>query len=246
VGGSMLAEVRIDVAAIRDNARLLAARTEGRELLADVSCDGYGHGVVPSATAALEGGATWLGVDSLTDADLLRRAGIRAPVLALQPLEGTGADEVGVEVGERPELVRSDIGLYGLGVDSRLRAAMRVSVSVVGTKSIGAGEGVSYGYLFRASRRTNLALLSIGYANGVDRVASNVGGIMLAGRERRIAGRVAMNALVLDLGDDTASVGDEATVFGGDRRAQHWAESIGRRADEVAIGFGQNLPRSWS
>jgi alanine racemase len=246
VVGSMLAEAHIDVAAIRDNARLLVVRAGGRELLADVSCDGFGHGAVPAAIAALEGGATWLGVDSLTDADSLRRAGIRAPILALRQLETSGVDEVGAEVGEHPELVPSGIGLYGLGDDSRLRAAMRVSALVVGTKTIAAGEGVSYGYIFRASRRTNLALLSIGYADGIDRVASNVGAIVLGGRERRIAGRVAMNALVLDLGDDTVSVGDEAVVFGGERRAQRWAASIGRRADEVAIGFGQNLLRSWS
>jgi alanine racemase len=139
------------------------------------------------------------------------------------------------------------IDLYGLLAESRFRPVMRVSALVVGTKTIEAGEGVSYGYTYRAARRTNLALVGIGYADGLDRRASNVASLRLGGRDRTIAGRVAMNALVLDLGDDTVAVGDEAIVFGdpqrGEPTVEGWADSIGISARQATTVFGSHLPR---
>src|SRR5206468_5916889 len=68
------AEVRIDLDAIRDNVALLRAGTTA-EVMAVVKADGYGHGMLPSARAALAGGATWLGVATLDEGLVLRRAG---------------------------------------------------------------------------------------------------------------------------------------------------------------------------
>src|SRR3954465_700119 len=75
------AEVRIDVDAIRGNVSRLCAVTEA-DVMVVVKADGYGHGMLPAARAALAGGATWLGVCTLGEALTLRRAGITAPVLA--------------------------------------------------------------------------------------------------------------------------------------------------------------------
>src|ERR1700733_14097929 len=75
------AEVRIDLDAIRDNVARLRASTTA-EVMAVVKADGYGHGLLPSARAALAGGASWLGVAVLDEALALRAGGITAPVLA--------------------------------------------------------------------------------------------------------------------------------------------------------------------
>jgi alanine racemase len=75
------AEVRVDLDAIRDNVARLRAGTTA-ELMAVVKGDGYGHGMVPAARAALDAGATWLGGCTLDEALALRAAGITAPVLA--------------------------------------------------------------------------------------------------------------------------------------------------------------------
>src|SRR5258708_4280832 len=75
------AEARVDLDAIRANAARLAAATTA-QVMAVVKGDGYGHGAVPSARAALAGGATWLGVCTLGEALELRAAGITAPILA--------------------------------------------------------------------------------------------------------------------------------------------------------------------
>src|SRR5689334_6307540 len=80
--GSMFnAEIRVDLSAVRHNVALLKAGTSA-EVMAVVKADGYGHGMVACARAALAGGATWLGVATLDEALALRAAGITAPVLA--------------------------------------------------------------------------------------------------------------------------------------------------------------------
>ncbi len=78
---SLQSEARIDLAAIRANVRELRGRTNA-EVMAVVKADGYGHGIVPAARAALAGGATWLGVATLDEALTVRAAGISAPLLA--------------------------------------------------------------------------------------------------------------------------------------------------------------------
>ncbi|MGZ4609210.1 MAG: alanine racemase, partial [Actinomycetes bacterium] len=76
------AVARVDLSAIRDNVAALRARTAGSaELMAVVKADAYGHGLLPSARAALRGGATWLGTALLDEAVALRRAGITDPRL---------------------------------------------------------------------------------------------------------------------------------------------------------------------
>ena len=124
---------------------------------------------------------------------------------------------------------------------------MTVAAKVIATKSITAGEGVSYGYTFKAPRATNLALVAIGYANGVDRLASNRGSLWLRGSRRPIVGRVAMNALVVDMGDDQAEIEDTAVLFGEPSRGEpsilQRSVSLGKNPTEVAANLGGHLPR---
>ena len=89
------AEVRVDLDAIRDNVATLRAGTTA-EVMAVVKADGYGHGMLPAARAALAGGATWLGVATLEEALTLRRAGLTVPVLAWLQAPGLPLHE-GVE-----------------------------------------------------------------------------------------------------------------------------------------------------
>jgi alanine racemase len=76
-------EVLVDAGAITANVAALAAHVRGAQVMAVVKSDGYGHGMLATATAALAGGATWLGVVQLADALSLRQAGVTVPVLCL-------------------------------------------------------------------------------------------------------------------------------------------------------------------
>ncbi len=82
------AEARIDLSAVRHNAGVLARAAGGARLMAVVKADGYGHGAVPVATAALAGGATDLGVATVAEAESLRAAGLDGSLLVMGPLTG--------------------------------------------------------------------------------------------------------------------------------------------------------------
>jgi alanine racemase len=76
-------EALIDLGAINDNVSALARHVGGAQVMAVVKSDGYGHGMIPAAAAALAGGATWLGVVHVAEAVTLRQAGVTVPVLCL-------------------------------------------------------------------------------------------------------------------------------------------------------------------
>lgn len=103
-------EALIDLDAITANVATLSRHVGAAEVLAVVKSDAYGHGMLPSARAALAGGATWLGVVQLADAVALRQAGIHVPVLSLHgspdaPHAEAIAHDVDLTVGT-PALVR--------------------------------------------------------------------------------------------------------------------------------------------
>ncbi len=92
-------EAVIDLGAIAANVAALRQRVRGSQVMAVVKADGYGHGMVPAARAALAGGASWLGVADPAEGLALRRAGITAPVLCLMAV-GEPADAIaaGIDV----------------------------------------------------------------------------------------------------------------------------------------------------
>ncbi|HUF59754.1 MAG TPA: alanine racemase [Actinomycetota bacterium] len=112
--------VEVDLEAIRDNARIL--KPENAELMAVVKADGYGHGDVEVARAAIEAGATWMGVALVEEGLELRAAGIEAPILVLSELPA-GSEAVALAHRLTPTLYS------GEGLE-RLSAAARGSVPV--------------------------------------------------------------------------------------------------------------------
>ena len=81
-------------------------------------------------------------------------------------------------------------------------------------RRVPAGQGVSYGYDHRTDRETTLALVPLGYADGVPRQASGAGPVTIGGARFTVAGRIAMDQFVVDVGDHPVAVGDEAVLFG--------------------------------
>ena len=155
----------------------------------------------------------------------------------------------------RFDLVRCGLTSYGVSpvpevgspADFGLRPAMTLVGRLASVKEVPAGHGVSYGHTYHTTRPTRLGLVPAGYADGIPRAASGVGPVWIAGQRHTIAGRVAMDQFVVDLGDQEAEAGDEVVLFGpGDRgepTAQDWAEAIGTIAYEVVTRIGPRVPR---
>jgi alanine racemase len=91
---SVTTAARVDLAAISHNVELLRERAPGAVLMAVVKADGYGHGIIPAARAAVAGGAAWLGVATLEEARTLRRAGLDVPVMCWLYAPGERFDDV--------------------------------------------------------------------------------------------------------------------------------------------------------
>jgi len=152
------------------------------------------------------------------------------------------------------DLVRPGIAAYGLspvaGERFGLRPAMTARARVMLTKRVPAGQGVSYGHTYYTERETTLAVVPLGYADGIPRHASNSGPIQLGGKVRRIVGRVCMDQVVLDCGDDPVAAGDVATLFGsgagGEPTADDWAEAVDTINYEIVTRFGGvRVPRHY-
>ena len=93
---------QVDLSAISANVAALKTLAGNAEVMAVVKADAYGHGLLPSARAALRGGATWLGVAQLPEAVELRRAGVEAPLLSWLHVPGQNfveAVNLGVDLG---------------------------------------------------------------------------------------------------------------------------------------------------
>src|SRR6516162_8917293 len=116
-------EALVDLGAITGNVAALRELVRGSQVLAAVKADGYGHGMVPAARAALAGGASWLGVADLDEAVALRRAGITAPVLCLMtfgdPAEAVRRD-VDVAAGSVAFVAKVEAAAGRAGVEARL------------------------------------------------------------------------------------------------------------------------------
>jgi alanine racemase len=365
------AVARVNVAAIERNCvRLLGELSGEAELCAVVKADGYGHGAVQSALAALAGGASWLAVAAASEARELREAGLRdvhvlvmgaltdreleqalaadADVVAWserqvravgsagggrvhvkldsgmgrlgtrdpeQALRTVAAarDADGVELAglmthfataddpnddgffamqlgrftewamavkaEQPELivhaansaamlrevsaqldmVRCGIAVYGMdpfGDDPTARGlepALGLSSYVAEVKRCEAGESAGYGRRFVAERDTWLAVLPIGYGDGLRRGCSNNADVLIAGRRCPVVGTVSMDNITVDLGPDMGEdlLGEEAILIGaqGPEPQRITAEEVARRLEtinyEVTCGLLPRVPRSY-
>lgn len=154
----------------------------------------------------------------------------------------------------RFDLVRPGIATYGLSPVPRLggfglRPAMTLVADAALVKRVPAGSGVSYGHTYTTARETTLAVVPVGYGDGIPRHGSNLLEVLAGGRRRTIAGRVCMDQFVVDLGDDPLSAGDEIVLFGpGDRgepTAQEWADALGTISYEIVTRIGSRVPRAY-
>jgi alanine racemase len=153
------------------------------------------------------------------------------------------------------DMVRPGIALYGLdplGGDPAahgLRPAMTVRAPIALVKRVPAGVGVSYGHTYFPPTATTLALVPVGYADGVPRAAGNAAPVLAGGAQRTIAGRVCMDQFVLDVGDAAVAPGDEVVLWGpgdhGEPTAQQWADAVDTIHYELVTRIGGRFTRRY-
>ena len=155
------------------------------------------------------------------------------------------------------DLVRVGLGIYGLSpfdgqtsAELGLRPAMTLRTIVSQCKEVPDGQGVSYGLRYRTSGRSTLGLIPVGYADGVPRIATG-GPVRVAGKTYPVVGRIAMDQMVIDLGDagpaGAGLLGAEAELFGdgadGGPTADDWARAAGTINYEIVTRISPRVPR---
>mgnify|MGYP001795758340 CR=1 FL=1 len=152
------------------------------------------------------------------------------------------------------DMVRVGLGIYGLAPASHLQSllnlqpALEVKARITHIKKIAAGAGVSYGHRFIAKQPTTIAVVGIGYADGIPRQLSNQLTVLIGNRNIRQIGAITMDQLMLDVSNiDGLTEGDVVTLLGGSIphqiTADDWANRIGTISWEILCGFKHRLPR---
>jgi alanine racemase len=150
-------------------------------------------------------------------------------------------------------MVRPGVMMYGY-YPSRttsesipLKPAMTLKTRVSLVKWIGPGESVSYGRRFVATRRTQIATLPIGYADGFTRLLSGKAEVLIHGSRFPIVGTICMDQLMVDVGLEEVSQGDEAVLIGaqGDKQISAWdlAAGLGTIPYEICCAISSRVPR---
>lgn len=190
-----LREARVSLTNLRHNIAVLGSD----QILLDISSNAYGHGVSQIARAAESAGVTKFRVHTHDEFSAARSLLTSSSTL---------------EVGTFDE--SSVIHCYGLDPTSHrgTRPVMRLSARVMAVKPIRSGDGVSYGYTWRAPADGWLALVPLGYGDGFVRAWSNRISGTWRGSTCVAAGRVAMDAHSLFTAERSAVVGDEVVYFG--------------------------------
>ncbi len=155
----------------------------------------------------------------------------------------------------RYDLVRLGIAVYGLspapdvrtGAELGLVPAMTVRGTVVLTKELAAGDGVSYGHTFVASEPVRVALVPMGYGDGIPRHASSTAEVLVGGARGRVLGRICMDQFVVEA--PRGDAGDEVVLFGtgshGEPTATDWARWCGTINYEIVTRMGGRQTRIW-
>jgi len=157
------------------------------------------------------------------------------------------------------DAVRPGVALFGVSpragevpLSSELRPAMRVRTEVIAVREIEAGEPVGYGALWRSPRRSRIATVAMGYADGLSRQLSNRGHLLVRGKRAPIVGAISMDMSMIDVTDlPGVGVRDEAVALGAQEgplgrdviSADEVAAHSGTIAWEVLTSISRRVPR---
>ena len=171
-----------------------------------------------------------------------------------------GADAM-VQLAEKhgaKAMLRPGLALYGYaprfmgGAQPRfgddLKPVLEWKTRIASLRTIAKGETAGYCATFRAERETRLALLPVGYADGLNRLLSNLGSVLVRGRRAPIAGRISMDLTIVDVTDiPGVAIGDEVTLLGtqGAERitAYEHADLAGTIPYEILCNINARVPR---
>jgi len=152
-------------------------------------------------------------------------------------------------------MVRAGIILYGqypsleTSESIDLKQVMALKTEVGMTRRLPAGSSVSYGCRYRTEKESTIAVLPIGYADGIHRSFTNRARVQIRGKLYPMVGTVTMDQIMVDVGDDPIQVGDTVLIWGDSPQpgiiASHLAETVGTISYELCCAVSRRVPRKY-
>lgn len=153
------------------------------------------------------------------------------------------------------DAVRLGIVVYGYGASATFGRfhtdpILQWKTSVMQVRELPAGHPISYYGTYETETDTRMAVIALGYADGYLRTLSNRGCVLIRGKRYPVVGRVTMNWICVDVGDDSdVSVGDEVVVLGEQGNASVWAGELAQYCRtipyEIVTGINPGIPRHY-
>ena len=146
------------------------------------------------------------------------------------------------------DIVRAGIILYGypqIETNLKIKPVMEVKSKIVLIKSLKKGESVSYGMTFKADKDTKIALIPIGYADGIPRKLSNNWNVKIKNKYYPVRGRICMDLMIIEIFDDKINIEDDVLIFGNDKELN--AENMAKKSEtisyEILTNIGERVKR---
>lgn len=133
-------------------------------------------------------------------------------------------------------MVRVGKSLYGIGTDGsqNVKPVLSLTTKIVQIKLVKKGERVGYQGTFKAQKDTKIAVLPIGFSDGLDRRLSNKAGVLIGGKKCKIIGLISMNITTIDLKNaKDAKVGDKVVIISKNAKDENSIEGLGKVADTL-------------
>lgn len=146
------------------------------------------------------------------------------------------------------DMVRAGITLYGyppVKTNMDLKPFMDVKSKVVLTKKLKKGESVSYGMTWKANKNTKIALIPIGYADGISRRLSNNWEVKINNKYYPVRGRICMDLTIVEIFNDKVNIEDDVLIFGNDKKlnAETMAKKSNTISHEILVNIGERVKR---
>lgn len=145
------------------------------------------------------------------------------------------------------DMVRLGIGLYGINVgdtDSEIKPISKLKSVIIQTKKLNKGDSIGYGRNTRADKEMTIAMIPIGYSDGLRRSLGNRNfSVYLKQQKCNIVGNVCMDICMIDISSLDANVGDEIEIFGDNNSVEDVAEAMGTIPYEVLTSISQRVKR---
>jgi alanine racemase len=180
---------------------------------------------------------------------LLREQGIK-PRWIHHGNSGAILNQEQLELNTYSNMVRAGIALYGIDPrpekeDENLKPILRLSTKIVQIKQLGKGDRVGYNGIFTAQKDMTIALLPIGYYDGIDRRLSNKGTMMIGEIQCQVLGRVSMNITAIDISDvQNPQIGQQVLVYSNDQHHPNTIKNTAALCDTIPYDILVHLAAS--